>query len=182
MEPRKTAVHKNRLLAVYHTVLHIVPLGCAVALLALNWSSFFIGQRFENTSSLQFVAKLHELLMQVSIAEVVLTIVRTQAINDYLPLGALSVAMQANQIGYIWSLDLMSVFTSQAILGWRKLLFLVLVPILVIMTGLVGPSSAALMIPRPGTGHTIGVADIHLNASRGNLFPSRVDRNNGMSM
>jgi F0F1-type ATP synthase assembly protein I len=88
--------------------------------------------------------------MQTSLVEVIVSIVRTQAVNSYMPLGALSASIQAHQLSYIWSLDFISAVTSSTFRGWRKVLFAVAIPLLVILVTLVGPSSAVLMIPRLG--------------------------------
>lgn len=90
----------------------MVPLGAAIALLVLRWSNYWVGENPPNATTLQFVAKFHELLMQVSIVEIMLFIVRSEATQEFVPLGALSGAVQATQLSYLWSLDFLSVFTS----------------------------------------------------------------------
>jgi hypothetical protein len=98
------------------------------------------------------VAKFHELLMQVSIVEIVLCIVRSEATRVFVPLGALSGAVQTTQLSYLWSLDFLSMFTSDAFRGriWPKSGMVITIPALFMLTALVGPSSAILMIPEPG--------------------------------
>ncbi|KAH6845922.1 hypothetical protein BKA58DRAFT_74029 [Alternaria rosae] len=86
-ECRKTAMYQSRWLATGHALLHLIPLSSAVAVLILNWSEHFVGPSFTFSTTLQFVAKLQELLMQASLAEIVLSIVRSQMMEGYLPLG-----------------------------------------------------------------------------------------------
>jgi hypothetical protein len=151
IEQKKVALRQSHLVATGHALLHLIPLCGAITLLVLNWSQYFVGPSFNLSTALQFVAKLHELLMQTSIVEIVLCIVRSQAMEGYIPLGALSATTQALQISYIWSIDFLGAITSQSLFGSRRVLFGVLVPVLIALTALVGPSIATLMIPRPGS-------------------------------
>lgn len=150
-EPRKIAFYHSRKVAALHSLLHLIPLGAAITLLVLRSIHFWIGLNSPSSTTLQFVAKLHELLMQVSIVEVMFCIVRSEAINGYVPLGALSGVVQAPQLSYLWSLDFLSTFTSaDAYQGRCRVAIALAIPLLLILTALVGPSSAVLMIPEPG--------------------------------
>ncbi|KAH5185856.1 hypothetical protein HBH77_172500 [Parastagonospora nodorum] len=151
IEHKKVALRQSHLVATGHALLHLVPLCGAITLLILHWSQYFVGPSFDLSTTLQFVAKLHELLMQTSIVEIVLCVIRAQAIEGFIPLGALSATTQALHISYIWSIDFLGATTSPSLNGSRKVLFVVLVPVLIALTALVGPSSATLMIPRPGS-------------------------------
>lgn len=154
-----------------------------MALLYLQWSSFFLSFTSPADSTiLQFVAKFHELLMQVSIVEVTVCIIRTEALRNFVPLGALSGIAQATQLSYIWSLDFISLFRSPALYGWRRVLFAITIPTLLISTALVGPSSAVLMIPRSGSAHDAGAFTLYTNASYEQLFPSTIGRANGLQL
>ena len=127
-ERRKVAMYRSRQVAIFHSALHIVPLGGAITLLALRWQSYWIDYGFDDTLTLQFVAKFHELLMQVSIVDVMVCIIRTVAVNSFIPFGALSAAAQTTQLSYLWSVDFVSLVTSSALQGWRKALFLLAIP------------------------------------------------------
>ena len=174
-ERRKIALHNSRRIAAYHCLLHLVPLGGALSLLALSFSGYFVGPDFSMTTPLQFAAKFLELLMQASIVEVVYAVVRTQMIDGFIPLGALSALLQTYQITYLWSLDFISAISSHVLIGWRRFLFTTLVPILILLTALVGPSSAILMIPRSGITATVWTKDFLGNGTREQYFPSRVN-------
>jgi hypothetical protein len=175
-------MHQNYWLASGHALLHLIPLSSAVAVLLLNWSQYFVGPSFTLSTTLQFVAKLQELLMQASLAEIVLSIVRSQIMEGYLPLGALSTSTQAMQISYLWSLDLLAVVTSPSFYGRRKALFVSLVPLLILLTALVGPSSAVLMIPRAGISSRPSVVHWRSTSDEYAMFPSRLDNRQNLTL
>lgn len=64
IERWKVAIYRNRRMAALHTFFHLIPLGGAIALLVLRWKQYWIGYEATDITRLQFVAKLHELLMQ----------------------------------------------------------------------------------------------------------------------
>lgn len=175
-------MYHSRRIAASHILLHILPLSGAATLLTLQWTKYWIGPESNVSTLLQFAAKLHELIMQASIIEVLLCIVRTEAINGYIPFGALSGATQPMQLSYLWSLDFVSIFTSPALPTWRKAAFLFAIPSLVLLTSFVGPSSAILMIPRPGNAQTVGDYTLYTLSSVENLYPSALDRDKGLSL
>ncbi|KAF3008608.1 hypothetical protein E8E13_007914 [Curvularia kusanoi] len=182
-ERRKVAVYHSRQVAISHALLHLIPLGGAISLLYLQWTQTFLGWGAPpDATMLQFVAKFHELLMQVSIVEVMLCIVRAEATRGFVPLGALSGIVQATQLSYLWSLDFLSLFTSAALRGWRKIFLAVSFPILLGITALVGPSSAVLMIPRQGIAHVGQSLTVLANASEQSIFPSNISHVNGLTL
>jgi hypothetical protein len=181
-ERHKIAASRSRRIAAYHALFQLVPLGGGIALLVLNWYQHFVGLGLPPTAGLQFVAKLHELFMQAAIVEVLLCIVRTQIMDGYVPFGTLPVLVRTLQLSYLWSLDFLSAATSQAFHGWRKVLFSIIVPFLIVLTALVGPSSAALMIPRPGTSDLQWTHNFTIKRNAATLFPSRVDESHNMTL
>ncbi|KAL1794548.1 hypothetical protein ACET3X_007969 [Alternaria dauci] len=112
IEYRKVAMYHSRTVAATYGLLHLIPLGGAITILMLQWTSYFASFTDDDSTTLQFVAKLHEVFMQASIVEITLYLVRTQVINGFVPLGLLSGALQATQLSYIWSLDYISIFKS----------------------------------------------------------------------
>lgn len=94
-EQRKVAVYQNRVMAVLISLLHLVPLAGAIILLVLHWMEYWVGGASDNGTTLQFAAKVHELSMQTSLVDILLCIIRNQALDGYLPLGALAGAAQA---------------------------------------------------------------------------------------
>jgi hypothetical protein len=168
-------------MAALHTFFHLIPLGGAVALLVLRWKQYWIGYEAPDITRLQFVAKFHELLMQFSIIEVLVCLIRTEAVRGFVPLGALSGAVQATQLSYLWSLDFLSVVTSSTLQGWRWILFILMIPALLALTALVGPSSAVLLIPRPGSSQVIWELTRYLNQSLESLYPTYLDESYGLT-
>jgi len=142
-------------MAIYHVLLHLVPLAAAIVVITLNWTKYFIGPTFSYSTTLQFVAKLHEILMQASISEVLLYVIRAQVVEDYIPLGALLAASQNPSISYLWSLEYWSILHSRVFSGRAKATFVILIPLFIVMMVTVGPSSAVLMIPNPNLLRTI---------------------------
>jgi hypothetical protein len=182
VERPKTAMYQSRWVATGHALLHLVPLSSAVVVLILNWSQCFVGPSFTLFTTLQFVAKFHELLMQASLAEIVLSIVRSQIMEGYLPLGALSASTQAMHISYLWSLDLLAAATSRSFCGRRKALFVCLVPLLILLTALVGPSSAVLMIPRAGMSSRPSVVHWRSTNDENAMFPSQLGKEQNLTL
>jgi hypothetical protein len=162
-------MYQSRPMAVLHSLIHLLPLAGAVTLLVLFWSKYWIGPVFEGTTALQFVAKLHELLMQASIADAGLCIIRTLAVDGYVPLGALSGAAQATQLSYLWSLDFWATIRARGFYGWHKILFILSFALLLPLTALVGPSAAVLMIPHPNIPYRNATETRYISDS---IFPS----------
>jgi hypothetical protein len=182
-EPRKVAMYRSRRIAAFHCLLHLIPLSGAITLLVLRWTHYWVGYNPPDATTLQFVAKFHELLMQVSIVEVMLCIIRSEAIHSFVPLGALSGAIQATQLSYLWSLDFLSMFTLDTFQGrrWRQVMVIIAIPALLISTALVGPSSAVLMIPGPGC-PKYAAGQVLNYATMESMFPTHLNRMNGLEM
>jgi hypothetical protein len=155
----------------------MIPLAGAITLLVLRWTEYWIGHKSPDATTLQFTAKFHELLMQVSIVEVM------QATKGFVPLGALSGGVQATQLSYLWSLDFWSLFTSDAFHGqrWQKAGMIIMIPTLLISTALVGPSSAVLMIPDSGCPARERIGTLLAKPTE-SLFPSELGVAEGMLM
>lgn len=181
-EHRKVAMHHNRWMAALHSLLHTIPLAGAITLLSLRLTKYWVGHTPPDSTALQFVAKLHELLMQVSIVEVILCIIRTEAVRGFVPLGALSGAMAATRLSYLWSLDFFAIFATNSFNRWRKLFFGIAIPFLLGLTALVGPSSAVLMIPRPGSPIIPREGKLWTNVSIDDIYPVQVNQTIGFSL
>jgi hypothetical protein len=180
-ERRKIAMYRSRRMAALHTIFHLIPLGGAITLLVLHWTQYWVAYTFDISTAIQFVAKLHEVLMQASIVEIMLCIVRTEAVRGFVPLGALSGAVQTTQLSYLWSLDFISMITSSTLRGWRRIFICAAIPILFILTALVGPSSAILMIPRPGSQHSYEPITRYFDNSQ-HFYPARFDATNKLKL
>jgi hypothetical protein len=175
-EQRKVAVYQNRRMATLNSLLHVIPLAVAGILLALHWSRYWVGIS-DNATSLQFAAKVHELLMQASLVDILLYIIRNQALNGYLPSGALAGAAQAPQLSYLWSLDFWSALVApkRAFELRHKIIFILSTSALLFLTAVVGPSSAILMISQPGMTHVQNTTVHYLGVSEASLFPTQIN-------
>lgn len=174
-EHLKVAAYKSRRMAALNSLLHLLPVSGALVLLALFWTQYWVGGNSDNGTSLQFAAKLHELLMQASLVDILLYVIRFQAISGYIPLGALSGAAKAPQLSYLWSLDFFSAVLSQSFSAKRKVAFVLSTLGLLSMTAFVGPSSAVLMIPRPDMPYTNQTVIRYSNVTESSLFPVQID-------
>jgi hypothetical protein len=172
-ERRKVAVYQNRAMALAFNLLHVAPLAGAITLLVLQWTNYWVSGRDDYSSALQFAAKVHELVMQASIVELLLCLVRTGLIDSFLPLGTLSGIIQPTQLSYLWSLDFVSIFRSRTNKRRQKVVLIVAIPVLFALTALVGPSSAVLMIPRAGSPRIVRDKMIYAKESNEALHPSR---------
>jgi hypothetical protein len=151
-EEPKVALYHNRTIALLHTLLHAPALAGAIILLVWNIQGHYVGRISTTTlSSLQFVAKLFEVLLQTSLATIVIAFVRQQALGDSgLPLGGLLAPAHTTQISYLWTLDLWGSLTSKHFRSFRNCWLALLIVLVIILGSLVGPSGAVLLIPRTG--------------------------------
>jgi hypothetical protein len=175
-EQRKIAAYQSRQMAVPISLRHVIPLVGATILLMLYWTKHWIGREPSILTALQFVAKLHEILMQASVVDILVYFIRSQALNGYIPLGALSGAAQASQLSYLWSLDFAAALGSRSLNVWRGLTFGLALFTLLVMITIVGPSSAVLMIPRPDMANINATTLRYLNASEKSLYPAYLDK------
>lgn len=162
-------------MAASNIIIHLLPFGGAIILVTFYWTKYWIGGVVDNSTSLQFVAKLHEILMQASLVEIILYVVRSLALGAYIPLGALSGAAQAPHLSYLWSMDFLSAITAPDFAILRNLGFTLSVFGLRLMAAVVGPSTAVLMIPRAGMPHLKTTFTRYLDIPEATLFPSIMD-------
>jgi hypothetical protein len=150
-EPRKTAIYKSRTAAFLHTLLHLLPVASTIAIVVFNLTSTFVGTvQINALTALQFAAKFLEILIQASIAAVVLAIVRHLALGtNGFPFGGLIAPYRTQDISSLWSLEFWGCLTAQDLNLQTKILLNLVVTTAVVLASGVGPSSAILMIPRP---------------------------------
>jgi hypothetical protein len=182
VEQRKIAAYQSRSMAALNSLLHLIPLVGAITLIVLHWTKYWIGKPSVNPTTLQFVAKFHELLMQASLVDLLLYIIRSQALKSYVPLGALSGAARAPQLSYLWSLDFISAISAPTFNIWRRVVFAISTLMLLSMTATVGPSSAILMIPQAGMSKLSKTVLRYENVTESILFPTRMDKTSGLNL
>jgi hypothetical protein len=146
-EKPKVAQHHSHKLAFVYAIPHLLPVLACTALLALNLRTTFIGDVSTVTlTALQFAAKALEILIQGSIAAIVLAIVRVQLLSaqDF-PFGGAIAPYRVTDASYLWSRDLWGALTAKWCKGWNAWLVLAALPMAVVLANLVGPSVAVLV-------------------------------------
>jgi hypothetical protein len=112
-EPPKVAVFKNRSSACLRSVIHVIPLAVALFEININLRGTYVGSNFNQQIYLQFTAKAHEVVMQASLATVLLSYLRYHVtLGDGIPFGALLGGVQFLDISYLWSAELWSAIRS----------------------------------------------------------------------
>lgn len=174
-EIKKTAIYKRRSIAVLHIFLHIIPVTASFALFVLNFNSKYVGIIPVNAlAALQFAAKLLEILIQASIAAIVLALIRYRVLKtSKLPFGGLVAPYRISDISSLWSLDFWGCLTAPALKPRTRLILCLVLPTAVILAAVVGPSCAVLMIPRPTQGFK--VKQLQLLGPTDRIFPIGIE-------
>ena len=185
IEERKQAVHKDLPTAVIMLVAaHFLPFSACVVLLWLNIGGYYIGGQLQGggldeasdtkLSTLQFVAKGHELLMQASLSVMVIGFIRHDLLEGRsIPFGAIFGSLQFTNASYVLSKEFAGVWKANFKSRWvmAKLVGLLLLGSLLAIT--VGPSSAITMRPRLDSWEA-GGTDIVLDTTREKLWPDEM--------
>lgn len=177
-ESEKVAIRRSRVTALLRALIHAVPLSIAVFEIVINWKGHYVGAGFDMQNSLQFLAKAHEVTMQASIAAILLSYIRYQiSAGEGMPFGAVLGGLQFLQISYLWSIEFWSSILATNFRLRRKIPFVVLILVGVILAATAGPSSANLLIARRGIwpqNHTYYA----VNATVPDMWPDQVDGEN----
>ena len=172
-EPLKIAIRRNRWISLTRSLIHIIPVGFALFEIVLNWNEFYVGVDSYNQASYQFIAKVHEIMIQASLGTIIFSLVRHElAVGEGLPFGALFSGLQLNQISYLWSMEYWGSIRSHHLKLWKKVRLSFMIALCVVLGSLGGPSSAVLLIPRLQF-WPAGSTHIWLNATHEQLWPSR---------
>lgn len=149
-EAPKIALHKGRSFAIIYFLSVLIPLVAAIALIVINARTTPLGYVSPSTvSALQFVAKLLDIMMQVTLTTLALHLVRHRLLGpDPLPFGAVLAPYRVADVSYLWSLDLWGSISSPTLQGAYKIFFCITVPLIILLAAVTGPSSAILVIPR----------------------------------
>ena len=182
-EEPKIAMFKSRTQGGITTLIHVIPVGAAVALVFLNAHEFYIGgelsgesgQDDQKLAALQFAAKLHELIMISSLTATLFTFICKEVTSgDGLPFGALIAGLKIQSISVIWSQEMVGAMRHKWNNKPKKYKIIGLLLICALLGVSVGPSTAQLMRPRlkswPAGGTTLW-----LNRAREDLFPEILD-------
>lgn len=148
LEPAKVALHRNRKAAFLRLTVHVVPVLAALTLIIVN----AVVIRMDKTSwynTFQFVAKVHEIAMQASIAAIVMSYVRFTLLNSA-PFSSIFAGIQTANLSYLWSLEFLGSITAAWMSLAARALFVLVILVCFLLASTVGPSSAILMMPRAG--------------------------------
>ena len=162
-------------MALLRALIHLVPVSVALCEIVLNWNTYYIGTTPYSQATYQLLAKIHEIMMQASIAAVVFCCIRSElALGSGIPFGLLFSGLQITQISYLWSMEFWASLTSGIPRTYRRYFLLLLIPLSILLATVCGPSSAVLLVPRlqdwPG-----GNTDIWINATASDLWPNQCD-------
>jgi hypothetical protein len=176
MEKPKVAIYKDRRVALVRSVIHLVPMVIALIMLSLSFKGTVVPSYTPYRSTiLQFVAKFVEVLIQASLVDIYLGVIRSKVLKgDWrLPLGSFFGPIHTTNISYLWSLDFWAQLKSDY-QPWRQRLFLFLFSVCIIVVAILsGPSSAVLIIPRQ---HNETIDNVlHFIGNTSSLFPSRIN-------
>ncbi|KAE8160474.1 hypothetical protein BDV40DRAFT_302286 [Aspergillus tamarii] len=168
----KAVLQKTRLLALYLFLLfHFIPLGVSLALIVLNSKTYFYSTDASMLTLLQFVSKVHEVLMQGSIAMTMVAYVQYLLIHESaIPFGAIFTTFRVSQLSVLWSSELWAALTTKKFKGRLFLGFVLLVPFVILLASTVGPSSAIAMLPRQ-TIYRLPSWELGSNLTYTSIFP-----------
>lgn len=155
--PKKYIADKSIAKALQRSILHVLPVLVTSVLFVISAGEIYMsdldgfpGQDVA-LQSLQFVVKAHEILMTMSLGDIVLHRIRWDLIvKSGVPFGLLSSAYQLGDLGYLFSAEFRaSVWRPSShdpSLSRLTLSLLILVSCLLCLV--VGPSSGVLLIPK----------------------------------
>jgi hypothetical protein len=177
-ERRKVAIRQDRFTALLRCAVHIIPLVACLILILFNICTIVISYN-SGYAILQFVAKIHEVLMQASIAAILLSYIRSEALqHGGTPFGSLFAGVQVSQISYLWSPELLGTLTATCLESQRKIRLAFMIVLSCLLAASVGPSSAILMLPRdvhiPMASVAVSIAPI----VKDSLFPFQLNSSN----
>jgi len=177
-ERKKTAVYKSRSSVVLHVLLHLAPICGSLTLVILNVNEYFHEWPMsDNLPALQFVAKLLEILIQASIAAVVLAYVRSKLLGGVPPFGSVVAPYQIADVSSLWSLEFWGAITSSSTPLNARILLGALVAFAIVLAALIGPSTAILLIPRPQ--RRLWWTEASFFQPEAEVFPTNIELVNG---
>ncbi|KAF5870844.1 uncharacterized protein Bfra_009399 [Botrytis fragariae] len=132
-------------------------------------------------NGLQFVAKVHEILIGISLSTIILSFLQHEALRQGIPLGGFLIAFKITDLGSLLSPDLWAAGTFGHHFK-RRFLFFVMTLFAMILAAVSGPASAILMLPSldwwivPTTEYSSwSTTHFTLNAEKSQVWPNQVD-------
>jgi hypothetical protein len=162
-DPEKSKTALRRYFNPLNSLVHLLALMTTIPVLWLNfsnvywadednwkekWFLFNLNQQ-DTFNALQFAAKLHEIFVAASVSAMTMHVVRRKLIGKSgLPFGLVVGAYQIGSAEYFKSKSFtVPLFKSIARSQWNVVFVAVLVGVSVVYVNMIGPASAALLIP-----------------------------------
>ena len=172
-EPLKIVLRQDRIVALLRSLVHIVPIGIALWLVTLNWVTYYVGSFTYAQVYYQIGAKALEILIQASLAAIVLGYVRHELVlGKGLPFGTLFSGLQVNQISYLWSMEFWGSIGSKTLSLHRKMFLFVFLLVIFVLAAAAGPSTAVLLIPRRDY-WPAGSTHVWIDAAKDDIWPTQ---------
>ncbi|KAE9364944.1 hypothetical protein N431DRAFT_517787, partial [Stipitochalara longipes BDJ] len=130
----------------------LLPIAVSSTLLYINFSNVYfeppgVSNQNARLNSLQFAAKMHEVLITISLSAMVLHYIQYELLHGRgIPLGSLLASFQVTYLGTLWSPGLWAT-SSADISRVRRLLLTIFIVLALLIGATVGPASAILMVP-----------------------------------
>ena len=170
-EPLKIVFRRNRTVALLRSLIHVVPTSIALWLVSLNWVTYYVGSFTYDQVYYQIGAKALEIMIQASLAAIVLGYVRHELIlGKGLPFSTLFSGLQVSQVSYLWSMEFWGSIGSKSFSMSRKVILGVSIVFVFVLAAGAGPSAAVLLIPRRDY-WPAGSTHIWINGSRDDIWP-----------
>ena len=179
-EERKIPLRRISLPPLSLILLHSVALLAALVIIAINLGGVWVGKELtgpigengEKQLALQLTAKLHELLVFASLADILWSIVlKSVALGGGIPFGALTAGLRFSDLSYLWSKEFLAVCTTRFT---RKRLFLPLLVVSTLLGVTLGPSSATAMTPKLDAWR-VGNLNFAMNTSSSELWSTSLE-------
>ena len=172
-EPIKVVICHNRTIALGRSLVHILPTAAALWLVTLNLATYYVGSFIYAQVYYQILAKVLEVLIQASLATIVLAYIRHEMmLGNGLPFGALFSGLQIGQVGYLWSREFWGSIRSNSLPCRRKLAIVPLILLAFTLAAGAGPSTAVLLVPRLDY-WPAGSTDVWINGTKEALWPTQ---------
>ena len=184
-ERPKVAICNRRSTALTRCAVHILPTLLSLNFIILNFHGYYIGDELAGPSgsdgqkinALQFAAKLHELLINASVATMLLSYIRYElTFGKGLPFGILLGGFEFTSLSYLWSIDMWGgIISSKSYFSTiRRVLLAMIFFTATILASIANPASAIAMIPYSDFWKACGTR-YWINASSDTLWPGQVD-------
>lgn len=120
----------------------------------------------------QYVAKLHEILMHISLVTVIVAFLQYLLVHQaFVPFGAIFSAYQVSSLSYLWFPEFSAALTTSKFRGLVYFAFAFMVPFTILLAAAVGASSAIAIQPRQ-VNFTLPNFQVTINATSEYLFPA----------